>query len=252
MNANNFNGYFYKQGGGVTFYNPDTDEKICHTYEDAGLVLLDVYPSPPVPKTNFIDIPGRDGSIDLTEALGGVRFEDRYLYIELLDRDYKLSVGAAFTRLQRLIDGRRVKVILDKMPSYYYVGRVIEFSEPDEEGLTATSTVTVEIEPYRYSIYSADEPWLWDPFNFYTDMAIDAGSFKVSGTLRKVIYVGMNDVTPTITVDSAMTLEYEGKTYQLEPGATMNYDIRFRGNKENVLVIKGNGTITIDYRGGQF
>lgn len=244
--------YYYKEGGGVTFINPDTDENICHTFKNHGLILNDVYPSAPVPKTTFIDIPGRDGSIDLTEALGSVRFENRYLTIVLTDLNYKLSVGEEFALLQREIDGRRVKVILDKMPSYYYTGRVISFSDVEQKGLTGTITITVEIEPYRYSIYDADNPWLWDPFNFLTDMAIDAGSFPVNGTTTRHIYVGMNDVTPTITVTSDMTLEFEGKTYELHTGTINNFDIRLKGNKENILVFKGNGTVTIDYMGGRF
>ena len=244
--------YYYKEGGGVTFINPDTDEPICHTFKDHGLILNEAYPTPPVPQTNFIQIPGRDGSIDLTEALGGVKFQDRILYITLTDLDYKYSVGEAFALLQRQIDGRKVKIILDKLPSYYYIGRVVSFSEPEVNGITGTTTISIEIEPYRYSIYGADEPWLWDPFNFLTDMAIDAGSFTVSGTLTKSIYVGMNDVTPTITVDSDMTLEFEGKSFELHRGTINNFDIRLKGNKENVLVFKGNGTVTIDYRGGRF
>ena len=92
--------YYYKEGGGVTFYNEKTDEVICHTFRDRGLILREAYPSPPVAKITMIDIPGRDGSIDLTDALG-VHFEDRFLYITLTDLDYKLSVGEAFARLQR-------------------------------------------------------------------------------------------------------------------------------------------------------
>lgn len=248
----NINYYYFKQGGGVTFYNPVTDEKICHTYTDHDLILKNAYISPPVPKVTFIDIPGRDGSIDLSEALGSVRFQDRYLYIVVTDVDYKLSVGEEFALLQREIDGKRVKVILDKMPSYYYLGRVTSFSDVEEDGLTGTTTITIQVKPYRYSIYSADDPWLWDPFNFLTDMAIDAGSFPVNGRTIRIINVGMNDVTPTITVSSDMTLEFEGKTYELHTGTINNFDIRLKGNKENVLVFTGNGTVTIDYMGGRF
>lgn len=244
--------YFYQEGGGVTFYNPDTDDEICHTFDDYDLVLRSVSATPPVPKTVYIDIPGRDGSIDLTEALGGIRYEDRYLYIVLTDRNYKLSVGEAFAKLQRQIDGKRVKVILDKLPSYYFLGRVTSFSDPEEGTRTGTTTITVRIEPYRYSIYDADEPWLWDPFNFLTDMAIDAGSYPVNGTLRKTINVGQNDVTPSISVSSDMSMEYEGRSYELKAGVVYSNLIELKGNTDNILTFTGNGNVTIDYRGGRF
>lgn len=244
--------YYYQEGGGALFFNPDTENQICHTFDDYGLILNNAYASPPVPKTTFIEIPGRDGSIDLTEALGGVRFEDRYLYVELTDLNYKLSVGEAFAKLQRQIDGKRVKVILDKLPSYYFLGRVISFSDPEENGLAGTTTVTIRIEPYRYSIFDANDRWLWDPFNFLTDMAIDAGSYPVNGSLTKTINVGQNDVTPSITVSSDMTLEYEGRSYELKAGVIYSNLIELRGNENNILTFRGNGTVTIDYRGGRF
>ena len=199
----------------------------------------------------MIDIPGRDGSIDLTDALG-VHFEDRFLYITLTDLDYKLSVGEAFARLQREIAGRRVKVILDKEPAYYFVGRVIEFSQPEVSGIAGTTTITIEIDPYRYSIYDADNPWLWDPFNFLTDMATDAGEYRVNGTLSLKINVGQNTITPTIEVSSDMTLELNGKSFELHTGVNRNFDIRLIGDQENTLIFRGNGTVVIDYSGGRF
>ena len=244
--------YYFQAGGGVTFIDPDTDNKICHTYDDHGLILRSAYPSTPVPKTNYLDIPGRDGSIDLTEALGGVKYEDRYLYITLTDLNYKLSVGEKFALLERQIDGRRVKVILDKIPAFYFIGRVTSFSDPEIEGMVGTTTITVRIEPYRYSIYDSNNPWLWDPFNFLTDMAIEDGNYIVSGMLRKDIIVGQSNVIPTITVSSDMTLEFEGRTYELKPGVTYSNLIELVGNKENILIFRGNGTVKLDYRGGRF
>ena len=248
------NSYFYHEGGGVSFIDLDNEANTVHSYRDFGLILRRPDVTIPEPQTNFIEIPFRDGSLDLTAPFGEdyVSYKDRYLYIPLTDLDYVRDVGAKFDRLARVIQGKRKKIILDKDPTYYYIGRCTNFSDVEVEGLTGTTTVTFRVDPYRYSIYGANDRWKWDPFNFLTDMAIDAGSYPVNGTLTKVIQVGENDVIPTITVDSDMTLEFEGKTYQLHSGTIRNYDIRLKGGKDNVLVFKGNGTVTIDYRGGRF
>lgn len=246
--------YDWNERAGVKFIDPDNDDNFFHTFDDYGLILKTPEISEPEPQTNFIEIPFRDGALDLTAPFGEdyIAYKDRYLTIPLVDLEYKQDVNAKFARLAQAILGKRKKVILDKDPTYYYIGRCTSFSDVEIAGDFGTITVTFEVEPYRYSIYGADDPWEWDPFNFLTDMAIDAGSYPVNGSLTKTIYVGESDVIPSITVDSAMQLEFEGKTYQLQPGTIKNYDIRLKGGKDNVLVFTGNGTVTIDYRGGRF
>ena len=45
-----------------------------HTFRDYGLYVTNTNPvSPPEAKTEYIEIPGRNGAIDLTEALTGYR-----------------------------------------------------------------------------------------------------------------------------------------------------------------------------------
>ena len=48
-----------------------------HSYSNLNLILSEVSIQPATPKTNYIDVPGADGSIDQTAALGEVRFNDR-------------------------------------------------------------------------------------------------------------------------------------------------------------------------------
>lgn len=246
--------YYYLEGGGVTFIDPEDEANKWHSYDDFGLIYREGDIPLPEPRTEFIEIPYRDGALDLSAPYGEeyVTYGDRILSLTFTTMTYRQEFMARFARLAKKILGRRMKVILDKDPNYYYIGRVTSFSPVEVAGDTATSTVTVEVGPYRYSIYTANDRWKWDPFNFYTDMALDMGSYVVNGTLTKTINVGESDVYPTFTVDSDMTLEFEGKTYQLRTGTITNYDIRLRGGVPNVLTFTGNGTVTIDYRGGRF
>ena len=48
-----------------------------HSYEDLHLILAPFTPAPAEPQTNFLQIPGRDGLLDLTEANGEVKFNAR-------------------------------------------------------------------------------------------------------------------------------------------------------------------------------
>ncbi len=48
-----------------------------HSYEHLNLVLSKISIPPAAAKTTYVNIPGGDGSVDLTEALGEVKFKDR-------------------------------------------------------------------------------------------------------------------------------------------------------------------------------
>lgn len=243
--------YYYREGGGVTFRNNSEE---LHSFRDFDLVLKSVEVTEPEPQTNFIEIPFRNGSLDLTAPYGeeNITFRDRFLYLTFTDIKYKENYRLRFSEFARHILGKRKEIILDKDPAYYYVGRCISLDDPEEEGEFYTAVATFEIEPYRYANCSAESPWLWDPFCFIDGMAIDTGSYIVNGVLTKIIYTGINDAIPEITVDSEMTVEFEGKEYTLNQGVNKNYDIRLRGNAKNVLIFKGNGSVKIDYKGGRF
>lgn len=246
--------YYYNEDSGVYFIDPDNESNVHHSKADYGLILRELALTEPEPRTEFVDIPYRDGSLDLTAPYGEefVTYQDRYLYITLTTQTYRQEFMARFSRLAKNILGRRKKIILDKDVGYYYMGRCTSFSDVTVEGDFASCKVTFRCDPWRYSTQSANDRWKWDPFNFYTDMALDMGTYTVNGRLTKTLNVGENDVYPTITVSEDMTLEFEGKTYQLRRGTTTNFDIRLRGSVPNVLTFIGNGTVTIDYRGGRF
>ena len=93
-----------------------------HSYYDLNLILSDCSISPATPKTNFIDIPGADGSLDLTEALGTVKFNDRTgkLVFSVLPSD---DFEEKKSEIANFLNGRNFKITLDKDPDFYYQGR---------------------------------------------------------------------------------------------------------------------------------
>ena len=50
-------------------------------------------------------------------------------------------------------------------------------------------------------------------------------------------------------VSAAMTVNYDGKDYELKQGTNKIYDIVIKEG-ENPLMFTGTGTVTISYRGG--
>lgn len=93
-----------------------------HSFDHLNLILSEVDIPPAVPKTYFVDNPGGEGSIDLTEALGEVRFKDRtcsFVFHVLPEDNFEEKK----TQVSNLLNGKRCKIRLDKDPGYYWDAR---------------------------------------------------------------------------------------------------------------------------------
>ena len=55
-------------------------------HADYGLIVAPYAIPMPEPQTNFVEIPGRDGALDLSEAFGSVRYADRTIPLTLYVR----------------------------------------------------------------------------------------------------------------------------------------------------------------------
>ena len=90
-------------------------------HADYGLIVAPYAIPMPEPQTSFVEIPGRDGALDLSEAFGTVRYTDRVIPLTLYARapfDTAVSTFAAD------VHGRRMNVIFDRDPTFYYDGRI--------------------------------------------------------------------------------------------------------------------------------
>ena len=99
-----------------------------HSYKDWGLLLTErPVISPPAVKTTYVDIPGANGSLDLTEVMShDVKYKDRDIkcsFHVLADRKNWHDI---YSNIQDYLHGQKLKVILDEDPCYYYEGRSIQ------------------------------------------------------------------------------------------------------------------------------
>lgn len=143
-----------------------------HTYNDYGLFLVSVDIGVPVAKTRFVDIPGADGKLDLTEASGGaIRYENRPMNLLFTVRANDDNRSALQDELNNAIHGQRVSVILDTDPDWVYDGRAAVAFE-DVEDWRMKVRITVDASPYKL------EPGM-------TEISVGADSFD-----QVDIYVG--------------------------------------------------------------
>lgn len=240
---------------GITIYVEDTG-KTYHTLNDWDLALgNNNYIGDPEMETTYIKIPGRNGMIDVSEAISGRRiYKKRELEFELGGIRERLAWDSVISQFRNNIDGRICRLTLDNDPSYYWRGRVYikGFDRFRDLGTFQLSVPTAD--PYKYSKTSSAEPWLWDPFNFNTDMVTYIGAISVSGTETVSIPHGHMATSPELVVSdmtsSTFTVEADGVTYPLSVGTNRIPSIIIGGDSDVSLTFTGTAKVQITYRSG--
>lgn len=217
-----------------------------HSFDDFGIYLTSKTINPPEPQTNTISVPLRDGSIDLTESLtNDVKYNDRKIDMTFSVVHPMEQWSDKVSEIENYLHGKRMKVVFDDDANYYYIGRlkVNEWSSQKSIGKLVIECVA---DPYKYDI---QDDWLWDSFDFENGYISESENIPVSGSTTVVIVGKRKKTYPTITASSAMTVAYNGATYNLTEGINKLYDM-ILDEGENTLTFSGSGSVLIEYTGG--
>lgn len=202
-----------------------------HSFSDWNLILSAADIPPAVPKTSYVDIPGGDGSIDLTEALGEVRYSNRECVFTFTVFPYE-DFEAKKTLISNLLNGKRFKIRLDKDPDYYWEGRC-DVNGYSQNKRLRKITVRAIVAPYKMR---RDE----------TELVFEAGE----DITKNVIITGRKTVIPTFTAGEGFTMTLNGNVYAMPYGEITDPSIQlFQG--ENVIKITSDWPVTMRYREGE-
>jgi hypothetical protein len=240
---------------GIKIYVEDTG-KTYHTLNNWELALgNNNYIGDPEMETTYIKIPGRTGLIDATEVISGRRvFRKRQLSFELGGIRDRLDWDGVISSFRNNIEGRVCRLTLDNDENYYWRGRVFVkgFDRFRELGRFKLTVPTAD--PYKYSKLSSADPWLWDPFNFLTDVVTYIGAITVVGSELITIPQGHMATSPEFVVSdqtsATFTVTAGGITYPLTAGTNRIPSILVGGDNEVELTFTGDAKIQIVYRSG--
>lgn len=203
---------------------------------------------PPVPKTFYQDVPGADGTMDLSTVPGGRMVYERRPITLNFGCVYPVNKwSAVFSDILNRFHGKIGKLVFDDDSMYYYTGRM-EVSDYNRVSRVGTFTITVDADPYKYELTAGDEDWLWDDFDFETGIIREYGNLSVKGEYSLIIDGTEKWIIPDIVVSADMVVMFQGKEYQLKKGTNKIYDIVITDG-EHLLTFKGQGTATVKYRG---
>lgn len=211
-----------------------TDFGGVHSSRDLNLIQQKVDIQPALPKLNLIDVPGADGSKDLSDRPAGrIVYHDR-----TLTWTFALYPGDKWhdkhSQVSASLNGKRCKITLDDDPSVYYDGRLAVKKYNTDKSLRQI-TVEATCSPYKLKQQETRNE---------TSLTTSYKSIALPNWSKPVI--------PEITVPSETTIRWKGATATLAAGTHRLLDVELQAgdNTLDAKLARGSGTMVVTYREG--
>jgi hypothetical protein len=201
-----------------------------------GWTLAEWSLSPPVVVTQYIDIPGRDGSLDLSDALtdGIPRYHDREFSARLECSDgTRMERETLIRDMVNRLDGWKIEIRLPDDDDHYITGRVSVsrlYNDPAHGAVLVTAVC---------------QPWL--ERTEMTEYSVTAAQIEQTLVLRNA---GRRAVCPVLTVAGAgadVRIAYRNFSYAMSEGSYQLPDLLLTTG-EHIVTYSGTGTLTVRYR----
>ena len=203
-----------------------------NTWYDWRLILTSKDVTPPEPKTNYIELDGMNGSLDLSEALTGeVVYKDRTITATFwTDYGYRKDRERLLQDIRTALHGKKIKIIEPDDPEHYFCGRIVIKSQVNHLAY-AEFTIEAVCDPWRYMLAETER------------------TVELTDTVTSIVINnnGVKTLSPTITVDGLLNLIHNGTTTVLTSGSYKVSDLKlYQG--ANVINLFGSGSVTFTYK----
>lgn len=204
-----------------------------HTAEDWDLILNAKSLTPPVPKTTYISVEGRDGDLDLSETLPGeIRYKNRDASFTFLLTEGSYSERETLLdQIASVVHGKRLNIIDPDKPDYYLNGRCTLKTRLNNKAY-GSITIEAHCDPWFYAITETRR------------------SFTISSeTSIALTNNGGKTLTPEVVVTGSINLAFNNTSVSLSAGTYKLTGLKLKtGN--TVITASGSGTVTFVYREG--
>lgn len=201
-----------------------------HSHRDFQLILASKTIGTPSPKTETIDIPGGDGVLDLTDFFGEIKYGNRSHSFEFSTMVTPSEFMSLFSTVQNALHGRKLPIILDDDPEWYYIGR-ISVSEWKADRNIGKLTIDCDCEPYK----KQSSPTVI--------------SKAVGGTATITLPNSRKRTVPEVKIESETGLNIAfgvGNVWDLGSGSYTLPELELVEG-DNPVKVTGTGTITFTY-----
>ena len=203
-----------------------------NTFNDWRLILTAKSITPPQAKTNYVNIDGMSGTLDLSEALTGeITYNDRtitasFLIIEGAFKDRNSLIREIVSKLH----GKKVKIIEPDDTEHYFYGRVTVKNINNDKAYGKIDLEAV-CDPWRYSINDSVR-------------RIELNNQTVEAVINNN---GVKTLCPEITVSGSVNLKFKGGQVALTDGSYKISDLKLYSGV-NIIELSGSGAIIFTYK----
>lgn len=203
------------------------------SYSDFGLLLSPFKLEIPEVQTNYIDIVGHDGSVDLTEILGLVNYKNREVSLTFTVPFELSEVVRIYRELANFLHGQKMKIVLPSFEDYYLIGRC-SIGDLDRSKKTNQIAINANCEPYKYK-------------QNITKIVKTIGSLPYEVVINNL----KMPTTPTITTTNNVIMNFENADYSWSKGEHLNTSIVLKEGR-NIFTFKegSEGLVTFSYQEG--
>lgn len=201
-----------------------------HSYEDLHLILNAKEIGSPNVKTRKIDIEGAHSTLDYTDFFSEPKYDDvkhKFQFSTIVPQSQFLSL---FSAVKNALHGKKMRIILDDDPSFYYVGRPHVSSFTNEKGV-GIITVEAECEPFKYKLLKT----------VVIATVTDSMTVSLTNSRKRVV--------PEVVIEGGIRIEYKGNVWDLGSGSFTLPELELVEG-ENPVTLTGTGTITFTYQEG--
>ena len=203
-----------------------------HSFNDLHLLLISKEIGSPEVKVDKIDVPGADSALDLTDFFGGPKYEDvkhKFTFSTIYPQSEFLSL---FSAVKSAIHGKKMRVILDGDPLFYYVGRCHVSAFTNDKNI-GNVTVECECDPYKYKLEKT------------------VVSKAINGAETISLTNGRKKAVPEVVIatDASIRIVYQGNIWDLGGGSFTLPELELTEGANSVSVT-GVGNITFTWQEG--
>ena len=200
-----------------------------HSYRQLGMILGNPEIERPKARLSYLDIPGRDGALDLSEALGELRFEQRKITMPFRFLGTPAQAEEKISEIQNLLSGKKMNIFFDRDMGFYYQGRLLV--EGKVQHPISQITITAFCDPYKYK------------------RNLTEVTFDVTGSLEVILSNDRMTTYPVVTTTNPFLITKDETTYSFEAVSNLKTTIPLTFG-DNMLTLTGTGTVTFRYQEG--
>lgn len=224
--------------------------------------------SPPEVYTNYVELPGCHGKLDLSEYLTGYPvYRNRSGSLEFIAANGHGFWAERYNQICNFLHGKKLFMVLYDEPEYFYTGR-FRVQKWNSDGKTNWSTITIdyELDPFKFVLPRASFDDYWDRFLLsdiwtYESMTnIDAANansvYYIPGYTNGFMLDGfINDnssfpASANVTVNDQQVLTLTRNSRSESTRRSWNPALLPFTSPNNKVTVSGTGNVNLFFWGG--